>query len=92
MIEATRRVRDACPDCVIASGALPSPSPESHERVVQATSDNAPAELEPGRGGCRSCSAVGTSTGGGDLGVILVAGLAAVRIAGRRSKKDRQRL
>lgn len=84
--DATRRVREACPDCVIASSPEPAPSPE---RATTAARDgSAPLESEA-RGGCRSCAA----TGGGpaaDLGAIVLAVFAAVRLTSRRSKKDRR--
>ena len=88
--DATRRVRDVCPDCIIPAPPEPAPSPE---RAVTGTADHrvpasAPYEAEA-RGGCRSCA----STGEGpmnDLGAIVLAVFAVVRLAGRRSKEDRQ--
>jgi len=87
--DATRRVRDACPDCEIARAPLPTPAPERaaarDERAV-ATAEPPP---EP-RGGCRSCSA--TENGAtSDLGTIVLAVFGAARLAGRRSKRDRRR-
>ncbi len=74
--DATRRVREACPDCAIAHLPEPTPAPE-RAMTDRALTASAPPEAEA-RGGCRSCSATGGSPGF-DLGVIALAALAAVR-------------
>ena len=89
--EATRRVRDACPDCVIASIPQPTPAPERATTETADRSYPASAPSEKATGGCRSCSATGSGPTL-DLGAIALAAFAAVRLAGRRSKKDRRRL
>lgn len=85
--DASRRVRDACPDCII-----PGPPESSPERAVTGSADrgvpaSAPQEAEA-RGGCRSCAAAGEGPMN-DLGAIVLAAFAAVRLAGRRSKRER---
>lgn len=92
--DATRRVRDACPDCVIAAGP-PGPAPNE---PVQAVSPGSPAKdtasteaaESAGRGGCRSCSATDAS-GRGDLGMIALVAFGLARILGAR-RKDRPRV
>jgi hypothetical protein len=79
--DATRRVREACPDCVIPGAAEP-------ERASTPTSTPAHEESyktanAPERGGCRSCNGAGANPG--DLGVVLL-GLAAVARLTRRRR------
>lgn len=87
--DATRRVRDACPDCAIAAAPL---LPE-RAAAPSAETESALPTSEP-HGGCRSCATVDGSGSGVDAGALLVAALAAARLVGpRRSKnKDRRRL
>lgn len=86
--DATRRVREACPDCVLPSAPEPTPSPERAMTVDQ----EAPAmPASEARGGCRSCAATEGSPAA-DLGVIALATLAIARLVRGRSKKDRRRV
>jgi MYXO-CTERM domain-containing protein len=85
--DATKRVREACPECAIAGlkkdeeqerrAAKPADAP------TQAATEAAPPAERPG--GCRNCS---TSSGAPDRGDFAVFALAAL-LLGRRSKKDR---
>ncbi|MBX3207005.1 MAG: hypothetical protein KF764_18305 [Labilithrix sp.] len=87
--DATRRVREACPDCTIAEvPGQPAPAPE---RAV--TADTAVAhEASDARGGCRSCATVGAPGAGLDVGALVLAVLAAIRLAGpRRAPRARRR-
>lgn len=84
--DATRRVRDACPDCAIA--AAPGERPPSPERAVTA-GDNAPRAEAPG--GCRACATTGAGGSGVDAGALVLAALAALRLAGPRRTKRRRR-
>ena len=90
--DATRRVRDACPDCALASAPIPAPKRE--ERAMgkggaspvspaesPAQVQSAPASEAPRRGGCASCTTSGTAPG--DLGVAALA-IAALAFALRR--------
>lgn len=91
--EATRRVRDACPECAIAS-APPQPappmarpatkgvSPAAAEDAVLTAQSAPPSESK--RGGCAGCTTSGTSPG--DLGSGALA-LAALALAMRRRSK-----
>jgi hypothetical protein len=91
--DATRRVRDACPDCVIASSP-PAPLPNEPERAMTqgetSTVDKAPAS--EARGGCRSCSATDSSGPRADLGMIVLAAFGLSRVLQGRRKKDRPRV
>ena len=93
--DATKRVRDACPDCAIASAPLPAPKregramgkggmrppPEPSVDIAQA----APAPpAESRRGGCASCSTSGTS--GSDLSTVALAVAALAFVLRRRPK------
>ncbi len=94
--DATRRVRDACPECAIASVA-PEPPPttpattpvtpappragQSEERVQAASAPRS----ESGRGGCASCHASGASLGEATTGVLAVLALAGLL---RRKKRS----
>lgn len=79
--DATRRVRDACPDCAIAT----SPAEPSPERAVAMEAASAPQAEPPG--GCRSCGATGASSPGVDAGALVLATLAALRLAGPRRRR-----
>ncbi|MBX3199184.1 MAG: hypothetical protein KF850_38840 [Labilithrix sp.] len=82
--DATRRVRDACPDCAIAASPVePPPSPERAVAMEAATTRQAEAP-----GGCRSCTATGAGRTGVDAGALVLAALAALRLAGPRRRRD----
>lgn len=96
--DATRRVRDACPDCAVASVApdrkpdspavapvtpAPAPPQPGQERESVRTTQNAPAS-ESRRGGCASCHAGGASLGEATTGVLAVLALAGLL---RRKKR-----
>jgi MYXO-CTERM domain-containing protein len=88
--DATRRVQEACPDCVIAT--VPVPSPHERAAAPEPSHDAALAqESAPSHGGCRSCSTTGSAGSGEGTGLIVLAAAAAVRLV-TRSKKDRRRL
>jgi MYXO-CTERM domain-containing protein len=74
--DATRRVREACPDCAIA--AMVSPAPVRETSV--ATTDSAPPS-ESRRGGCAGCTTA--SPGANDAanagGLVLVVAALAFR-------------
>jgi MYXO-CTERM domain-containing protein len=88
--DATKRVREACPECAIAGlkkdeeqdrrAAKPAEAP------TQASTEAAPPS-EQARG-CRNCS---TSSGAPDRGDFAVFALAALFL-GRRAKKSRRRV
>ena len=89
---ATKKVRDACPECAIAGlkkdddekrAAKPAEAPPP--APMNATSEGAPAEP---RGGCRNCS---TSSGAPDRGDFAVFALAALVLL-RRARKTKTRL
>jgi hypothetical protein len=76
--EATRRVREACPECAIATApTTPKPSPEREERAMTKTAaDSAPTAAsappsESKRGGCAGCAT--TPVGPGDLTTAALA-------------------
>lgn len=92
--DATRRVRDACPECAVASVApeappttpatrpvTPAPQAGQAEERVQPTS--AP-RAESSRGGCASCHASGASLGEATTGVLAILALAGLL---RRKKR-----
>lgn len=91
--DATRRVRDACPECAIASVTPEHPkapaavtpmgaAPRETEAVTK--SGSAPPS-EPSRGGCASCDAGGVSPG--DLGAGALGVLALLRLLRRKKKR-----
>ncbi len=83
--DATRHVRDVCPDCILPVLPEPAPSPEralTGTAVEERVPASAPREAEA-RGGCRSCSAAGGGSAN-DLGAIVVAVFAAVRLVRRQ--------
>jgi MYXO-CTERM domain-containing protein len=92
--DATRRVRDACPECAIASIApdrpkapaaiSPSPAPPRDHEAMTKGGTNAP-HSEPGRGGCASCDAGGA--GPGDLGAGALGIVALLRLLRRRKQR-----
>lgn len=97
--DATKRVREACPDCAVA--AVPSPVPEEApvragaEHAREAPTAMAPPSEEKGRGGCASCDATASRAPfNADAAVIALAVLGISRIfrRGRGSKKDRSHL
>jgi MYXO-CTERM domain-containing protein len=84
--EATKRVRDACPECAIAT-APPKPAPEREERAMtkggaQPTADSAspvtaaspPSESK--RGGCAGCATTPTSPGDLTTAALAISALA----------------
>lgn len=96
--DATRRVRDACPECAVASvvpdrkpdspataPVTPAPAPPQvgQERESVHTTASAPAP-ESRRGGCASCHASGASLGEATSGVLAVLALAGLL---RRKKR-----
>jgi MYXO-CTERM domain-containing protein len=90
--DATRRVREACPECAIAS-ITPSPTPAPpaaspvlppREEAMTKGGDHAPAS-ESSRGGCASCDAGGASPGDFTAGALALLGLA--RLVRRRKKR-----
>jgi hypothetical protein len=84
--DATRRVREACPDCAFALRGTepPAPKPEPERAVVARTEGSAPPREEPRRG-CASCTTAPTP----DLGdFALVFGvLAGVDLLRRRTRR-----
>lgn len=81
--EATRRVREACPDCVVAAAPAPEPAPEAVKADHEAVTRTAPAES---RGGCRSCATTGGETDRSDLAIVAVA-IAACLKRKKRAKR-----
>jgi hypothetical protein len=76
--DATRRVREACPDCAVAQApGTQAPPPAEPASVMK------PAESEK-RGGCAGCAT--TSTNGADSGWILAVAWAVSRL-GRKSRR-----
>jgi hypothetical protein len=99
--DATRRVRDACPECAIAT-APPSPAPGKEERAMtkggsgSKAAESAPAPemavqsappSESKRGGCAGCAMASATPG--DLGGGVLAGLALAFALGRRRRRVR---
>jgi len=98
--EATRRVREACPECAIASAppplTPPKPAPEREERAMtkggaQPTADTAVAASAPPseskRGGCAGCAT--TPATPGDLTTAALAISALAFTLRRRRKRAR---
>ncbi len=85
--DATRRVREACPDCAVAAIAPPSPMPASREATVATTDSGPPAESK--RGGCAGCTTASGTTDPANAGglVFAVAALAVRRRVRRRKTK-----
>ena len=98
--DATRRVREACPECALASVA-PEPKPRDERAMTkggskaaeapQATSDGVPTAQtasappsESRRGGCAGCTT--TAAAPGDLTGGLLAGLALAYALRRRRR------
>ena len=94
--EATRRVREACPDCAIAIAPSP-PRPEREERAMSkagsADSATAVASAPPAeskRGGCAGCAT--TPRAPGDLSTAALAVCAlAFALTWRCRRRDRRR-
>jgi MYXO-CTERM domain-containing protein len=94
--EATKRVREACPECAIASAPpRPKPAPEREERAMTkggthpsadsaspVTASAPPSESK--RGGCAGCATTPTSPG--DLATAALA-ITALAVTLRRRKK-----
>jgi MYXO-CTERM domain-containing protein len=88
--DATRRVREACPECAIASGPpKPAPPTEREERAMTkggaASADAVPASAPPSeskRGGCAGCTTAPTSPG--DLTTAALAFTALALVLRRR--------
>lgn len=76
--EATRRVRDACPQCAVLSTAPPD-SIQQSETTVSAP----PAESS--RGGCASCDVGGATPADCTAGALAI--LALARVLRRRRKR-----
>lgn len=94
--DATRRVREACPECAIASIAPQKPTSPAAQDVSSAKAAPAAVQNEPlrtasppsserGRGGCASCHASGASLGEATTGVLAFLALAGLL---RRKKKQ----
>ncbi len=89
--DATKRVRAACPDCAIAA----TPTMPAPDRAAAPAAEQVRAlEASEPRGGCRSCATTGSPSSGVDAGALVLAALAAARVAGSRraTKNDRRRL
>ncbi|MDB4996451.1 MAG: hypothetical protein JWM74_3883 [Myxococcaceae bacterium] len=84
--DATRRVREACPDCAVAAIAPPPPMPVAKEATM--TTDSGPPS-ESKRGGCAGCTtAASTSDPTSVAGlVVAVAALGFRRRSRRRNMK-----
>jgi hypothetical protein len=84
--DATRRVREACPDCAVASLAPSPPMPVAKEAMMTTSDSGPPAESK--RGGCAGCTTAASSTNdlanAGGL-VLALAALASRRRSRRRS-------
>jgi hypothetical protein len=94
--EATRRVRDACPDCAIASAPTPSPKGAPAEPAARAPdragepppphpTSVAQAESQGPRGGCRGCATARVDAGDRALGAAAFLVMAALLRRRRRS-------
>ena len=95
--DATRRVRDACPECAVLSTAPPEPVPpplpvtpatpqpdrEASSKGGTPTTANAPPS-ESSRGGCASCDVGGASPADCTAGALAI--LALARVLRRRKK------
>lgn len=94
--DATKRVRDACPECAIArleDDHVKKPGEEGRATTPPADTPSAkpaaaPAPERSEARGCRSCA---TSSGAPDRGDFAVFAVAAL-LLGRRLKKKRDRL
>lgn len=93
--EATRRVREACPDCAIASAPLPAPPREEramgkggHPDAVEVNAPASAPRAEAERGGCRSCTTSGSSPGDLSMTALAVAALA-FKLRRRRATRAR---
>ena len=88
--EATKRVRDACPECAVASGPPTTPAPEREGRAmskgaahpsadsaspVSPVSASAPPS-ESRRGGCAGCAVTPTSPGDLTTAALAISALA----------------
>lgn len=94
--DATRRVRDACPDCAIASAPLPTSPPRDRPAAkggvhagsdspspVSASPPNSP-QSESRRGGCAGCTTTAAAPAG-DLASVALA-LVALALVLRRKR------
>jgi len=90
---ATKRVREACPECALA--AMPAPEPRKEERayVNDASAKGSPAAAPPAeseRGGCRSCATTSQAPTSGDLWLFgLVAALITRRLSRRIPRRKK---
>jgi hypothetical protein len=89
--DATRRVREACPDCSLALAPLDEDTRERAASPAPPAAGTAAEESAP-RGGCRSCASAGSGGAAADWGwlagaLLVVATLGRSRqvSAGRRS-------
>jgi hypothetical protein len=83
--DATRRVREACPDCALASTSRePSPDQRAMTQNESVAASAPPAEQE--RGGCRSCTTAGSSSTPQDLVLLALSILGGLRALGRRRR------
>lgn len=90
--DATRRVREACPDCAIASAPLPAPPRDEPAYAKKGADAPAPTTVEASappsesrRGGCAGCEATGAAPG--DLAGAALVVAALVRVLRRRSNR-----
>jgi hypothetical protein len=97
--ESTRRVRDACPECAIASAPVPSPKGAPAEPAALAPGargeKGAPPPAQPTsvvqsesqgpRGGCRGCATAGVGAGDRALGAAAFLAMAALLRRRRRA-------
>lgn len=82
--DATKRVRDACPDCSLGLEGKPEQAVEDNAKkpAEPAQAPPSPASESAPKGGCRNCSS--TNADPGDFGVFVLALL----LLQRRRKKD----
>ena len=91
--DATNRVREACPDCALAS--VPVPVPKQEDRAMSKGGRHAPVAegvptaqaappAESRKGGCASCTTSGATTG--DVGTAALAALALAYTLRRRKR------
>jgi len=95
--DATKRVQDACPDCVVALNPSPTPPPDRAgasggngvpsppPAPAMESTQSAP---DRGRGGCASCASTDAKMNGSetDLGIVLAAAFGVLRIC-RKSRR-----
>jgi MYXO-CTERM domain-containing protein len=91
--DAARRVREACPDCAIASAPIPGPHNEERAMGKGATPkpalasepSAAPPPSEARRGGCAGCTTTDVKSGDGWMMAAAIGAVAALLRRKRRS-------